>query len=798
MINVSKLFPRLTIRAKLVIAFCLFGVVPVAAVGGYGAVHSFLLLNDAIRDRLRAGVLIKAEELQRFLRQAEADALFLSRLPTLQVLNGLPPGPQEERRGLIARLGEEFLAFSRSHAAYYQVRYIDERGREIVRTDSDGQNSHLIPTSLLQDKRERYYFSEAMSTPPGAVYVSPMDLNIEWGTVEVPHKPVMRYAVALHTARREPRGIVILNIFGANILKEVLALGREKGDVSLVSSSGIYLSRSAWLHGSQQPEGSDSPPFPSWLAFFSTRLPTAAAVSQPGQGEILSSEFPVDLAATILSGKAGTVVEPGLAGRIVGFAPLFPQQDRRAEFWVLVHAYRKAEVLSSIRSLQLLVLLLGGGVLAVALVIGMAAARHFTRPITALIRGAEAVAAKNYDVPIPVETNDELEDLGHHFTRMAVHLKVHERQLLEARERAERKAQEAQALLRIGTEISRLLSLPHILQLVVDKARELLEGDLAILCLDEPGAGLRIGAVSGTAEALVLRPGEPGQILECGKATSPGSPCAIARRLELPAHVAVPLKSGEHVVGYLCVGYRVPRIVGQDELAFLNGLANHAAIAIETARLHREVRELAALEERERISQDLHDGIIQSIYAAGLGLEECVRLADEDPRGITPKLESAIEDLNNVIRDVRNYIAGREPEELQDRDLAGALTELARRLTLNLLLATDLSVGEGIQAALSRDQVVHLFHICREALSNVVRHARASRVAVRLGREDGVLLLAVEDDGVGFNPCGRARPGQGLRNMAERARRLGGELTVYSAPGGGTRIAVRLPAEAPS
>jgi signal transduction histidine kinase len=249
------------------------------------------------------------------------------------------------------------------------------------------------------------------------------------------------------------------------------------------------------------------------------------------------------------------------------------------------------------------------------------------------------------------------------------------------------------------------------------------------------------------------------------------------------------------VVGNLCVGYRVPRTVGQDELDFLSGLANHAAIAIENARLHREVRELAALEERERIGQDLHDGIIQSIYAAGLGLEECARLAVEDPRSIAPKLETAIEDLNNVIRDVRNYIAGREPEELQDRDLAGALKELARRLTLNALLAVDLSVGEGIQAVLSREQVVHLFHICREALTNVVRHARASRVAVRLGLEKGLLVLTVEDDGVGFDPGARARPGQGLRNMVERARRLGGALALNSAPGRGTGIAIRVPVE---
>jgi signal transduction histidine kinase len=595
---------------------------------------------------------MKAEDIQGLLDHAKDEVLMLSRLPALLHLVDLQAGADPDlRRRLVAQVEENFLAFSQAHEAYYQVRYIDERGRETVRADFDGHASLLVPPDRLQDKSHRYYFQEAMEVAPGEVYVSPMDLNVERGEVEVPHKPVVRYATALVNSRGDRKGTVIINIHASRILSEVMALGQEKGDVSLVNSAGFYLSRSEWTRADRISPGPGAPPFPSWLASYSQRLRPRQELSGLSAEEWLLSDLPSGLAATILSGKTGTVVEPGLRGRIVAFSPIFTQQDRQREFWVLVRAYGKTEVLSSIRSLQILVLVLGGGVLVVALVMGVVAARRFTRPITELIRGAEAVAAGDFDRPIRVETNDELEDLSHQFVRMATHLKEHQRQLREARERAERKALETQALNRIGMEVLALLSLPQILQLAVDKARELLKGDLAILCLSAPGEGIWLGAVSGATECLQVGPGDPLPARTCEKVLCHDDPCAAVLGAPFPSHVAVPMRSEDREVGYLCVASRQSRSVGPDELEFLSGLANQATIAIENARLHREVKDLARLEERERIGQDLHDGIIQSIYVTGLGLEECMRLVDEAPGEVKTRLKQLIDGLNVVIRD---------------------------------------------------------------------------------------------------------------------------------------------------
>src|SRR5574337_160050 len=506
--DINKIFGRLSIQAKLIIAFCLFGVVPVAVVGGYGAVYSFRLLNEATQDRLSAGVASKAEEVARFLKEVEGDVVFLSRLPTLQALINLPPGIEQEASLLLSSLGQEFLSVSQAHKSFYQIRYINELGKEMTRVEFEWQHHYLVPPGRLQDERHRYYFREAMATPPGAIYTSPMDLNIERGVVEVPHKPVVRYAVPLRNAQEQPRGIVIVNLYASEILERILALEEQRGNVSLVRSDGLYLSRSTWIRPSTNVARSPEPPFPTWLASYSERLRPSQLLGGLAPAEWLSQDVSLSAATTILSGKAGIVVQSGLKGRIVAFAPIVPNRERQGEFWVVLHSYSKAEILSSVRSLQALVLALGGAVLLMAVGMGVPAARHFTRPITELIRGAQAIAQEDFDRPIQVETNDELEDLSHQFNRMAIDLKQHTVQLREARARAERKTRETQALLQIETEIMGLLSLPQILRLVVDKARELMKADVVILCLDEPGAGgLRVGATSGTPEVLSLKVG---------------------------------------------------------------------------------------------------------------------------------------------------------------------------------------------------------------------------------------------------------------------------------------------------
>ena len=199
-----------------------------------------------------------------------------------------------------------------------------------------------------------------------------------------------------------------------------------------------------------------------------------------------------------------------------------------------------------------------------------------------------------------------------------------------------------------------------------------------------------------------------------------------------------------------------------------------------------------SIEERERIGRDLHDDIIQSIYAVGLSLEDCRRVVRQTPEQVEPRLVTAIHTLNNTIRSVRGFIAGLEPKVLHGRDFKTALKSLA-------LTSGDgsdqlqIEVDPTAANFLTPDQATQLLHIAKEAMSNSLRHACASGLTVSLYLVGSGVRLAIRDDGAGFDPVAVGGKGCGLRNMAARAREIGADLQIVSAPGQGCAILVTVP-----
>jgi signal transduction histidine kinase len=199
-----------------------------------------------------------------------------------------------------------------------------------------------------------------------------------------------------------------------------------------------------------------------------------------------------------------------------------------------------------------------------------------------------------------------------------------------------------------------------------------------------------------------------------------------------------------------------------------------------------------SLEERERIGRDLHDDIIQSIYAAGLSLEDCRRVVRQSPGQAESRLAEAVHTLNNAIGSVRSFIAGLEPKVLDGREFKTALKSLA--LTIgDGPTQFEIEVDPAGANRLSSAQATQLLHIAKEAMSNSLRHAHASRVTVRLRRIGTVVHLEIRDDGSGFNPSAVGSTGQGLRNMAARARDIDADLRIISAPGQGCHILATVP-----
>jgi PAS domain S-box-containing protein len=200
-----------------------------------------------------------------------------------------------------------------------------------------------------------------------------------------------------------------------------------------------------------------------------------------------------------------------------------------------------------------------------------------------------------------------------------------------------------------------------------------------------------------------------------------------------------------------------------------------------------------SLEEREQLGRDLHDGIIQSIYAIGLGLQECRNLIKLDPALAEARLTRAIADSNAVIRDVRNFIVGLEPEALKGPEFQTALQSLVSTLSAGQSARFLFDIDPRAADLLNARQAAHLLQIAREAMSNSLRHAQAKTTRVSLKRQNGCLRLEVNDDGIGFEQQSRAGRGHGLRNIAARAAELLARSEIISAPGQGTRLRVEIP-----
>lgn len=200
-----------------------------------------------------------------------------------------------------------------------------------------------------------------------------------------------------------------------------------------------------------------------------------------------------------------------------------------------------------------------------------------------------------------------------------------------------------------------------------------------------------------------------------------------------------------------------------------------------------------ALEQKIRLGQDLHDGIIQSLYATGLTLEATRSLLPQDPGAADARIADATQTLNRTIRDVRSYINGLSPDALRRQTFTQAVQVLTRELAAGRAIAFDVAIDDTAAGNLPGDVATDLLQIVREAVSNSLRHGGASRVGIRLQASDHGTVLAVEDNGAGFAPATRSRSGHGLSNMAARAERHGGGIAVEERPGSGTIVTCRLP-----
>ncbi len=293
-----------------------------------------------------------------------------------------------------------------------------------------------------------------------------------------------------------------------------------------------------------------------------------------------------------------------------------------------------------------------------------------------------------------------------------------------------------------------------------------------------------IGAVAKSGEPVLIQPDDP-ETEDLDDAVRAAGIRQVA---------CLPLSGRRGMIGVLCMATNHIDPLDELEVQYLQAISSWVGTAIENVRLNMQGKRLAILEERERIGMDLHDGIIQSIYAVGLTLEHARLLMDEDPAQAQQRTEQAIQDLNSTIRDIRAYILDLRPRHLHDESLMEGIQRLVHEFRANTLLEVYLQGPRDDLRELSDEKAKALFHICQEALANIAKHARAKQVEVVAWTTEERVLLEIHDDGRGFDPQAvKMSIGHGLLNMRTRARSVNGDVEFSSEAGNGTVVMAWVP-----
>jgi signal transduction histidine kinase len=359
--------------------------------------------------------------------------------------------------------------------------------------------------------------------------------------------------------------------------------------------------------------------------------------------------------------------------------------------------------------------------------------------------------------------------------------------------------------------ISADLSLPHVLHNIVTSAVEVIGARYGALgVLSERGSGLaefvnvgippeQVQAIGHLPEGhgilglLILDP-RPLRLPDLTR--HPDSFGFPPHHPAMRSFLGVPIRVRDQVFGnlYLTEKEDADEFSAEDE-GLAVALAGAAGIAIENARLHARVRDLTLIEDRERIAADLHDTVIQRLFATGLALQGTVRAIS--PPEAAARVAGAAEDLDETIRQIRSTIFALQAPRLPGRGLRAEILGLATEAAASLRFEPHVLLDGPLDSAVEDEIATNLLSVLREGLSNVVRHAQARRVEITVRVANGQVRAQIHDDGVG--PSGAAREGgRGLGNLAHRAETLGGHMHLDPGPDGkGTLLTWQVPLTPP-
>ena len=349
------------------------------------------------------------------------------------------------------------------------------------------------------------------------------------------------------------------------------------------------------------------------------------------------------------------------------------------------------------------------------------------------------------------------------------------------------------------------LEFPAVLRHVVEEARSMTGARYAALgVLSEDRSALvefiTAGLMPDEEERIGSRPTGQGVL---GLLISDPQPLRLAKLGTHPesfgyppghppmsSFLGVPIKVRGDVYGNLYLAEKVGwSEFTSDDVALVEALAVAAGIAIENARLHQQVQVVAVYEDRDRLARDLHDTVIQRLFGVGLNLQS---MAGRAPAAMKEGLTSAVAEIDQVIERIRAtiYQLGMNGQDRGIRDnIVSLLSEMRSVVGFDVQVSFDGPVDTAISDVVAEEMIATI----GEAVTNIGRHAQASRATLTLTVENGLCTLTVRDDGVGIDESKRRKDGLGLTNLARRADKLGGTFSLENARGGGALLTWQVP-----
>ena len=759
-----------SLRGKLIFIFVVLTVSVVVISSGYARYMQRQFALDRARERALVDLQLISSDIHSVLRWIRRDLLVLRDLPSLQL--AVNTDNTQERQAALDTVAKEFLSLAAHHQIFQQIRYLDLHGQEIIRVNTKDQLTWLTPPDKLQDKSSRYYFQAAVTLPPGHIYTSPMDLNVENGKIEQPLLPVIRYATPVADRDGITRGVLVLNVFGMTflgLLQEQQNEVRHGERYYLLNKDGYFLYNPdhsktfGFMLGTDETFLRHEPELADWLRSGDKGI-TICRSNETGKQTLFAFQRLSPVSCLDSSDSETTDTETGTKNS-----------------WILLTAVDDADLLVGfneyVQSFLPFTLLL----LAICVGVAVVVAWSCSRPVVSLAQAARKIQGGDFSARAHVYTADDMGKFGNQFNAMAS---------------------------RLEQTISRL-------QLSEAKYRRIFENSRDCIFVTDTQCNI-VDINQAGRRLLGVEPDSPlDQLsLNCCQA-GPGS-TDNKSMLQEDIHTKGYVKDYETTLqrpdgtSRYCIMTASARYDEQGNLQGYEGILRDITEEKKRQEATRSFQkqlqeEIVLAEERERrhIGQILHEEMAQSLALVNMKLREAEQQvktlgqAGRQDLNIAGQLSETQELITVMISQIRTMIFDLFPTVLDDQGLVPAMVwysdHFSRRTGINVSV-----YGVPGSLGLTESQKIYLFRSFKELLHNAWKHAETQEIVATVKKKDNHVRLTVDDEGTGFDPDKvktneNHLRGIGLVSIRQWVTAMEGTMSIESESGRGARVTIDIP-----